>query len=122
MLLILLVAIAIVNFIADTNYWYWTMRWFDMPMHFAGGVWVAGFLVWWRFFSGRVSGEFSTAGVFLWSLVGAFVVGMGWEVYEGVVAVLTKGHLNAWVDTLSDILLDLFGALVVAICIILKNK
>jgi len=36
-LVIFLVAIALVNAFADVYHWYWTMRWFDMPMHFAGG-------------------------------------------------------------------------------------
>ena len=113
-LALLLFGIAFVNYLAGVNYWYWTMRWFDMPMHFVGGVWVAGAVLWFQFF--RKEGvPPSVAKLFLWAIVGVFVVGLGWEVYEGVVAFLTKGHLNAWADTASDLVFDVLGATVVAL-------
>ncbi len=34
-LLVLILLIAVVNAFAQYHSWYWTMRWFDMPMHFA---------------------------------------------------------------------------------------
>lgn len=121
-LLILLVAIAIVNYLAVLNSWYWKMRWFDMPMHFAGGMWLGATMLWWKFFSGVDIAPQRTADMFLWAIAGAFIVGLGWEVYEGVVALLTKGYMNGLADTLSDILLDLLGALTVSFGVLMWKR
>lgn len=37
----LLVFILLIHFFATVNHWYWTYSWFDIPMHFLGGFWVA---------------------------------------------------------------------------------
>ncbi len=168
-LVALILAIAVVNAFAHYHYWYWTMRWFDMPMHFAGGMWLAGVAIWWRFFSGPVrdcerhgpisngTGKFTDVrigllsllvwpphlpsdssdkkcrsrakrnlmvGVGVWGAGSALIVGLAWEVYEAVIALATKGHINAMSDTLGDLLFDILGGLVV-VCIIyvkLKNQ
>ncbi len=114
----LIVAIAVVNALAVQHSWYWTMRWFDMPMHFAGGLWLAGMAIWFRFYSGRfqvVSKSFFSFVV--WGVGAALVVGFAWEVYEGVVALLTKGYINAMSDTYADLGFDILGGLVVAVVV-----
>ena len=86
-----------VNSVANYYSWYWTIRWFDMPMHFAGGAWLAGVTIWWKFFSGRqdMSSVAPTiTRLIVWGVGGAFVIGLGWEVYESVVSFLTQGHIN----------------------------
>ncbi len=45
-ILFLLFLILIVHIVATANYWYWTFRWFDIPMHFLGGFWVAMVYFW----------------------------------------------------------------------------
>ena len=45
----LLVFILALHFTATINHWYWVYNWFDIPMHFLGGFWVAMvFLYFWR--------------------------------------------------------------------------
>ncbi|MEK7148379.1 MAG: hypothetical protein AAB770_00510 [Patescibacteria group bacterium] len=109
-----LVFIAIVNGLAYANYWYWTMRWFDMPMHFAGGAWLAAFGVWWQYSRLGVAPKdfISLLGV---CFIFAFGVGLLWEAYEAVVSFLTVEHINAMSDTLSDILFDILGGTIVAV-------
>lgn len=112
-LVFFLIIIAVVNGLADTYHWYWTMRWLDMPMHFAGGAWLAGFGVWWQYRrNGLTPGGIQVLlGV---CLVFAFSIGFLWEAYEAVVSYLTVGHMNAIPDTLSDLLFDILGSITVA--------
>lgn len=113
-LVVFLFIIAIVNGLAELNHWYWIYRWLDMPMHFAGGVWLAGFGVWWQFSrQGLTPGSFSAIlGV---CILFALSIGLLWEAFEAVVSFLTVGHMNEIKDTLGDILFDILGGVSVAI-------
>lgn len=109
-----LFAIAIINASASAYYLYWTLRWLDMPMHFAGGAWLAGFGVWWQFFQKEASAKSFFA--VLWvCLIYAISIGLVWEVYEATISFFTVGHMNAMADTLSDLLFDILGGTTVAI-------
>ncbi|HEY4486310.1 MAG TPA: hypothetical protein VJB70_01065 [Candidatus Paceibacterota bacterium] len=116
---VFLVAIAAVNGFAEMNSWYWKMRWFDMPMHFAGGAWLAGFAAWW---------QYSRQGIAIQSfpkllgvcLVFVLSVGLLWEAYEYVVSFVTGGHINEMLDTLGDLLFDILGGTVVAVLVWVK--
>lgn len=114
LLLVLLVAIAGVNAFAEYYHWYWLMRWFDMPMHFAGGVWVAGAVLWWRFFSGKFTSLPNTKAMFAWAIGGAIAIGLVWEVYEAAVSYITVGRMNDILDTIGDLVLDTLGGIVAA--------
>ena len=115
-LVIFLIAIAVVNALADVNHWYWTMKWFDTPMHIAGGAWLAGFGVWWQYFRRGVvaPGFLQLLGV---CLVYALSIGLLWEAYEAVVSFFTVGHMNEIPDTLGDLLFDIIGGTTVAILV-----
>ena len=116
-----LVAIAVVNAFADVYHWYWTMRWFDMPMHFAGGAWLASFGVWWQYYRrGLVVERFLQ--ILGACLVFALSVGLLWEAYEAVVSFFTVGHMNAIKDTIGDLLFDIMGGTAVAILVFTKEK
>ena len=115
-LVLFLIAIAVVNALADINHWYWTMKWFDTPMHIAGGAWLAGFGVWWQYYRrGVVLPGFSQIlGI---CLVFALSIGLLWEAYEAIVSFLTVGHMNEIPDTLGDLLFDIIGGTTVAILV-----
>jgi len=122
-LVALVLAIAIVNMVAEAYHWYWLMRWFDMPMHFAGGMWVAGVVLWWRFFSGKFPiVQVQKEAIFAWAILGALGIGVLWEAYEAVVSYLTVGHMNDMWDTMSDLCFDILGGLVVASVVWIKQK
>ncbi|MFZ2303187.1 MAG: hypothetical protein WAV98_00150 [Minisyncoccia bacterium] len=115
-LVIFLIAIAVVNGFADLNHWYWTMKWFDIPMHFAGGAWLAGFGVWWQYYRRgvEVPGFLQILGV---CFVYAFSIGLLWEAYEAVISFFTVGHMNSMPDTLGDLLFDTIGGTTVAVLV-----
>ena len=113
-LVALIVFIAIVNLMAEVYYWYWRMRWFDRPMHFLGGVWLAGTALWW--FYGRrsvpLSGFFK---IFMVCIAAAFGVGLVWEIFQAGLGLETAGHASRIGGTLSDLLFDTIGGTTVAI-------
>lgn len=113
--MLLVVAIAVVQIFAESYHWYWLMRWLDMPMHFAGGLWVAGVVLWWRFFSGKFAlAPLTIRPLFIWAVMGAVGIGVLWEVYEAGVSYLTVGHMNDIFDTFSDLVFDILGGLTAA--------
>ena len=114
-LVILIVAIALVQILAESYHWYWLMRWFDIPMHFMGGAWVAGVALWWRFFSGRFPlAPIDAKAIFTWAMIGAIGIGVAWEAYEAGVSYLTVGHMNDMLDTGGDLIFDVLGGAVSA--------
>jgi len=113
-LVFLIIAIAVVNGFAESYYWYWRMRWFDMPMHFAGGVWLAGTALWlWYRAENEVTIRFLK--IFAICLGAAFGIGLAWELFEAGLGLMTVGHINDMADTLGDLLFDILGGTTVAI-------
>lgn len=115
-LAVALFVIAGIDCIANYNSWYWTIRWLDMPMHFAGGVWVAGVTLWWKFFSGAQETPAvapTITRLLIWGIGGALIIGLGWEIYESVVTLITQGHINDIQDTVSDLFFDMAGGMFV---------
>lgn len=114
-LVALIVAIAVVNGFADKYYWYWQMRWFDMPMHFSGGVFLAGVVFWWYYNREGEPFDGNFLKVITICLSAALGVGIAWEIFEAIVGLMTVGHINAMSDTLSDLFFDTLGGIAVAV-------
>lgn len=113
-LLILIISIAVVNFLAEIYSWYWRMRWFDAPMHFAGGVWLAATALWIQYErKGNPLPNFNK--ILVTSLVAAVGIGFLWEVFEALLSLKLLGHINAMPDTLSDLFFDTVGGVAVAV-------
>jgi len=84
-------------------HWYSAISWFDMPMHFLGGFWVALFFIFllskedfsWKF-------TFKVLG-------GVFLIGALWEIFEVSVNLITVRENFDLPDTFSDLFFDLLG-------------
>ncbi len=106
-LVALIVFIFIINFIAGALYWYYSIWWFDMPMHFLGGFWLGlGYI--WLFWPEDIA-SFAV----IWKLIAAVLtIGILWEIYEiGVNNLIARNPFNA-LDTISDLFFDLAGGTV----------
>jgi hypothetical protein len=102
-LVTLIIFIFLVNSAANTFYWYSSIWWFDMPMHFLGGFWIGLAMFW---FLGRAE---PSLGLILKGLLAVLVVGVGWEVFEiAVNSSLAQTPLSP-LDIISDIFFDLAG-------------
>ena len=120
-LLALIVFIAVVNLMAEIYYWYWRMRWFDKPMHFLGGVWLASTAIWlWYGRKGlRQSNFLKILGI---SLLGAFGVGLLWELLQAGLGLETVGHVSRLSSSLSDLLFDVLGGMAAAIWVWVEGR
>lgn len=110
----LILFIFIVNTLAMKLHWYSLIWFFDMPMHFAGGFFLA-LLTIWILERGKVRISF------LKIFFGVLIVGIGWELFELITFESTlEISLNS-LDTLSDICFDLAGGLTAIIWYNSKN-
>ncbi len=104
-LLLFLLFIFFLNSLALLFYWYTSVWYLDMLMHFLGGVWVGIFAVY--LFS---RGNLSSLSVWVVLLV-VFLIGAGWEVFEILVErYITYNPLNI-LDSMSDLFFDLAGGI-----------
>jgi hypothetical protein len=107
----LVITLFFVNYIAVKLYWYYTIWWFDMPMHFFGGFFIGLALIWLlltKIYAKNPSIElsFELIGKIL---LGVFVIGGSWEIYEILVNnAIAQNPFNT-LDTISDVFFDLAG-------------
>ena len=116
---LLIAGIAVVNTLAIHYSWYWSIRSLDMPMHFLGGVWLAGSALWLRF---RVYQSQSLSQILAWGLGTAVVVGVAWEVYESTVSLIATGQIHDIYDTMSDIFFDIIGGIAASLVVVFLNN
>lgn len=131
-ILFLLIFIVAVHILAMANFWYWTVPWLDIPMHFLGGFWVAALFFW--LFSKKLSQEYKKilGGNFLILLILCLgfvsLVCVLWEFYEFSYdhyifsknsLLLAQGDVT---DTMTDLLMDLIGGFVVVLLYKIKRE
>jgi len=111
----LLYTLAVLHVLAERNAWYWTYRWFDVPMHILGGAW-AGLVVLWAFLytqRGRAMLPETAPRRALGPRGFAFLLlfFLAWEAYEFGMAHITGVPLpRNWAgDTALDILSGMAG-------------
>lgn len=110
--LILVLAIGIINFVASYFHWYWSIWWFDMPVHFLGGVFVGMlsiYLLYKKISVWKIGKQ--DLRILMMVLVGTFVFGFLWEIFEFFVQGSSNGNLANVVDSVSDICFDLAGGI-----------
>jgi hypothetical protein len=99
--------ITLLHAYAEFHSWYWVYRNFDVLMHFLGGMWLGFFVL-----------RFGTQVPFLRKvsdgkrvILGGFLIGFLWEVYEwSVWMILDAGLPHGYVfDTMHDLFMDILG-------------
>ena len=92
---------------------YWTLWWYDIVLHFLGGVFIGLLVLWVRFLSGYIAAPlvWSKGRIFLFTLFWTLVIGIGWEVFEWLVG-NTWDMERYWLDTSIDVALDIIGGVV----------
>jgi VanZ family protein len=106
--LALLVIIIVLDSVARSHNYYWGLWWYDIPMHLLGGVWVALTLLWLEQ-KNRLPFRLNLVRLVL----AVVAVGLLWEIYEIVFELTFTRKTGYIVDTISDLLLDLAGGLIV---------
>lgn len=109
---LVLVVISILNYLGGQFYWYWTYKWFDIPVHMLGGVWVGltALWLWSHFMHLKVVKTFrmKALGVVVFA---AFFVGISWEIFELLGGITNMSDKVYWPDTIGDIVNDFVGGM-----------
>ena len=103
-LVVMIFSILVFNFIAMKLYWYTSIWYFDMPMHFAGGFFLGMLGIYIFSLESFLISNFYK--IFLFVLV----IGIGWEVFEVLVNHISHNPFYI-LDTVSDVFFDISGGL-----------
>ncbi len=99
----LIFLIFLFNSIANFFYWYTSIWYFDMIMHFLGGLWV-GLAFLWIFWGKEINLKF-----ILKIILGVFLIGFFWEIFEIIFNnIIARDAFNT-LDTISDLCFDIAG-------------
>lgn len=105
----LIVLIFILNYLATKFYLYYSIWYFDMPMHFLGGFFLGLSAIWLLSFkSSSLELSFNLICKIIFFVL---IIGVSWEIFEiafnNIVAQFPFNNL----DTISDIFFDLTGGI-----------
>jgi len=119
MLVFLLGGIFLLNALATYFFWYWKIPPLDMLMHFAGGFWIGGTVLWAIFygknrFCRRVSKQ-SRVRIILAVLSAVLLVGLSWEIFEFALDYFSGRTDYDIIDTASDLSLDMVGGFIASL-------
>ncbi len=98
------------NEIALQYYLYWVYWWYDIVMHFLGGLLVASIVIWALTRFGFLP-KMVRYDSFMWTILFVLLVGVGWEVFEYVNGFFI-GEVNVVADTALDLIMDTTGGIV----------
>jgi hypothetical protein len=108
---VLTIMVAGLHLLALKLFLYWTTNWFDIPMHFLGGLLIGLIMVFVCYVSGYFNFPTTHQGsVFAVVLGGVLVVGLAWELWEIFVGLTDVIADQA--DTILDVIMDMLGGLV----------
>lgn len=93
---------------------YMEIWWWDILLHFLGGIWLAMSGFWLLYLSNKVNCKKSVRNFFIATLVPVFIIGIAWEVFEYVngITFVLPGEVYE-IDTVGDVFVDLAGGLLV---------
>lgn len=100
--------ILILYLFALEYYLYWTVWWYDVMLHFLGGIIIGAVLVWIlaRFFPQSMSLRRMLTVV----VMTALTIGLGWELFEYSAGMMGGGG-NLIKDTIIDLCMDVLGSI-----------
>ena len=110
-LLILAGTLFVLNEFAVERYLYWHFWWYDIMMHFLGGVVIGGMAVWMHL---RFVRSAPLRSIVLTVLASILLIGIGWEMFEYIIDPTYAQQANIVGDTILDLIMDTIGALVAA--------
>lgn len=105
------VFIFIVNFLAMKFHWYYVISWFDMPMHFIGGIFVCllSLVVYISYFLKKDSTSSFRRFLFI-GVISTFIIAVLWEVFEFSLDTFIIIKRQNIFDTISDLFFGLGGS------------
>jgi hypothetical protein len=100
--------IFVLNKVASDHFYYWIYWWYDLMMHFLGGCLIGGLAAWGVVYvRPTISPQRALSAI----VIAIAAVGIGWEVFEYLTGQYV-GQAAIVMDTATDLLMDLLGALI----------
>ncbi|MEY2664802.1 MAG: hypothetical protein RIT04_610 [Candidatus Parcubacteria bacterium] len=124
--LLTLVAVAVFHNFGAYLRLYFVFPWYDIPMHFLGGLWVGLTAVWaLEVFFGKYTHSFLRSLVWVLSAVLCFAV--VWEMFEFFGGInnaytVTAMGLTFWADSIKDICMGLLGGILAFIPYYIRTR
>ena len=104
--------VAILHGYALSNFLYWHFPWFDIVMHFLGGLLVSLFGLW-AFMKYHTGYDEMPKALLLFDIIlFTFIVGLFWETLELLFGLIVNDPWVYVVDTIADFLMNTIGAMV----------
>lgn len=100
--------------VGSTFYLYWDIEWFDIMMHFLGGLSI-GFLFVWVWYGSDMLGRRTMPARYaaiLSTIAFVLLVSVAWEIFEYVFDIANPSGGNYSVDTFEDFVADTLGGLI----------
>jgi hypothetical protein len=89
-----------------------TIWWYDIPLHFLGGLWVSFSGVYIYLFSNFFSKPKTTKKTLFYSaFLTVLLLGIMWEIFEYCTGLSVRWYYSNELDTIKDIFMDLLGAI-----------
>jgi hypothetical protein len=102
-----IILLFIANSIAVKLYWYYSIWYFDMPMHFLGGFCVGLAAIW--FWSYKNEAFHISPKLIYEVILVVLIIGVGWEIFEIIFNnIIAQGPFDI-LDTIHDVIFDLSG-------------
>jgi len=119
-LFFVLLSVAVVNFFGNVFFLYWKIPWLDLISHFGGGFWAGGMVLWlyqylFPSFLQNTSRITRRSTLIALTILGAFVIGVWWEIYEVLIYFTILPSENYLFDTITDLLMDSAGGLTASV-------
>ena len=121
--------IFILNTLASKFYWYFSIWYFDMIMHFLGGLWLGLVFIWVFLIKGTIFLENSLEKItdlinfklITKIILAILIVGVSWEIFEIIFNNILAGTSFDLLDTVSDIFCDLAGGVFAILFFLIKR-
>ena len=110
---ILVIGIFTINTLANVFFWYQSIWWLDLVMHFLGGLFVALLIVWVLYV---IFKKLTPQFVFWYIVFGVLIIALSWELFEFSIWTLfnLKEIINIQ-DSVTDVITGSLGSIVGAI-------
>lgn len=120
---IVLVILAVCNYFGLKFNLYWVYRWYDIPMHMLGGLWVSLFSVFsFNYLRNFFPTIFNRINILYIVVLILLFITISWEVFEVWGKITFIRDIGYWPDTLGDILNAYIGGVVTYLFFVRKNK
>jgi len=111
---IVLIIVAVFNYLGGKYYLYWIYQWYDIPMHILGGLWVSLFSISiFTHFDKNILVINYKKKIFKIVFFSLLLLTISWEIFELVskITLLSDGT-SYWVDTIKDIIDGFIGGMI----------